>query len=796
MTKITLNTVEVQKMKDTEKTKEQLINELRKMHQRITELEKLEEKHKQMEEERKRLINAISASIDGIAITDEKDRYVYVNEAHTMIYGYSPEELLGKTWRDLVPPEIVKPSEKVIEDTLHNKKVGMFNEEVPALRKDGRLISTEIKAKALWDNEGNYAGHICVVRDISERKYAEERYRILFEESKDAIYMSTVEGKFLDMNPAGVELFGYSSKEELLKIDIAQELYFNPADREKFQQIVKKQGYVKDFELALKRKDGKKVIVLSTTTPVCDDKGNIIGYRGIMHDVTEHKRAEEKILRRNREVSALYTIDRAVSQSLNLDEILNDALDTTLNVLEIESGGIYLFEPDGETLYLRVYRGVSEELVRTFQRLKPGEGISGRAVAEGKPVVLNVQDYPTEQLAPFIIREGFQTLASAPLLSGGKVLGALTLITHKERAFPTEELELLAAIGAQIGIAVQNALLYEEVRRELTHRMHAEKEIQRTKTYLESILNNSLDLIFTIKKDGTFGYINPQLEKITGYRQEDVLGKIFMEFIPEHRKNFMLEKWKEINAGISGTYETEIIKRDGTLMHCLVSHSIVEGFDEFLVVMRDITERKRAEETLQQSFENLQKILEGTILAMAKIVETRDPYTAGHQQRVAKLSSAIAKEMGLPEERINTLRMAAFIHDVGKIYIPAEILSKPGELNEIEFKLVKTHPQVGHDILKTIELLSPVVEIVLQHHERMDGSGYPQGLSGESIILEAKILGVSDVVEAMSSHRPYRSAIGIGKALEEISKNKGILYDPQVVDVCFKLFYEKEFKFD
>lgn len=783
-------------MKNTEKTKEQLINELRKMHQRITELEKLEEKHKQMEEERKRLINAISASIDGIAITDEKDRYVYVNEAHTMIYGYSPEELLGKTWRDLVPPEIVKPSEKVIEDTLHNKKVGMFNEEVPALRKDGRLISTEIKAKALWDNEGNYAGHVCVVRDISERKYAEERYRILFEESKDAIYMSTVEGKFLDMNPAGVELFGYSSKEELLKIDIAQELYFNPADREKFQQIVKKQGYVKDFELALKRKDGKKVIVLSTTTPVCDDKGNIIGYRGIMHDVTEHKRAEEKILRRNREVSALYTIDRAVSQSLNLDEILNDALDTTLNVLEIESGGIYLFEPDGETLYLRVYRGVSEELVRTFQRLKPGEGISGRAVAEGKPVVLNVQDYPTEQLAPFIIREGFQTLASAPLLSGGKVLGALTLITHKERAFPTEELELLAAIGAQIGIAVQNALLYEEVRRELTHRMHAEKEIQQTKTYLESILNNSLDLIFTIKKDGTFGYINPQLEKITGYRQEEVLGKNFMEFIPEHRKNFMLEKWKEINAGISGTYETEIIKRDGTLMRCLVSHSIVEGFDEFLVVMRDITERKRAEETLQQSFENLQKILEGTILAMAKIVETRDPYTAGHQQRVAKLSLAIAKEMGLPEERINTLQMATLIHDVGKIYLPAEILSKPGELNEIEFELVKTHPQVGHDILKTIEFLSPVVEIVLQHHERMDGSGYPQGLSGESIILEAKILGVADVVEAMSSHRPYRSAIGIGKALEEISKNKGILYDPQVVDVCFKLFYEKEFKFD
>lgn len=189
-------------------------------------------------------------------------------------------------------------------------------------------------------------------------------------------------------------------------------------------------------------------------------------------------------------------------------------------------------------------------------------------------------------------------------------------------------------------------------------------------------------------------------------------------------------------------------------------------------IITDITRRKCAEEELQQSFENLQKTLEGTILAMVKIVETKDPYTAGHQQRVAKLSLAIAKEMGLSGQQINVIRMASLIHDVGKIYIPAEILSKPGQLNEIESKLVKIHPQVGHDMLKTIEFLSPVVTIVLQHHERMNCSGYPQGLSSEDIILEAKILGVADVVEAMSSHRPYRAALGIDKALEEISKKR------------------------
>lgn len=206
---------------------------------------------------------------------------------------------------------------------------------------------------------------------------------------------------------------------------------------------------------------------------------------------------------------------------------------------------------------------------------------------------------------------------------------------------------------------------------------------------------------------------------------------------------------------------------------------------------------KDAFETIKiQSFENSQKMLEGMIFTITKIVETKDPYTAGHQQRVAKLSCAIAKEIGLSGQQINDLQVAALIHDVGKIYIPAEILSKPGQLHESEFKLIKRHPQIGYDILKTIESLSQVVEIVLQHHERMDGSGYPQGLSSEDIILEAKILGVADVLEAISHHRPYRAAVGIGKALEEISKNKGIIYDPQVVDACFKLFYEKGFKFE
>jgi len=208
------------------------------------------------------------------------------------------------------------------------------------------------------------------------------------------------------------------------------------------------------------------------------------------------------------------------------------------------------------------------------------------------------------------------------------------------------------------------------------------------------------------------------------------------------------------------------------------------------------TERKWAEEELQHTLENLRKTMRATIQAIALTVKTRDPYTAGHQRRVADLARAIATEMGLSREQVDGIRMAGVIHDLGKISVPTEILSKPGRLTEIEFNLIKAHPQVGYDILKRIEFPWPIAQTVLQHHERLDGSGYPAGLSGEEILLEARILGLSDVVEAMCSHRPYWPALGIDKALEEISRNRGVLYDPNVVDACLKVFTEKGFKFE
>ncbi|MCX5883123.1 MAG: HD-GYP domain-containing protein [Deltaproteobacteria bacterium] len=191
----------------------------------------------------------------------------------------------------------------------------------------------------------------------------------------------------------------------------------------------------------------------------------------------------------------------------------------------------------------------------------------------------------------------------------------------------------------------------------------------------------------------------------------------------------------------------------------------------------------------------LLETLDGVIRIIAQIVETRDAYTAGHQQRVSVLACAMAEKMGFSSDRLKGIRMAGVIHDVGKIAVPAEILSKPGPLNDLEFGLIKTHPVTGYDILKGVEFPWPIAEMVYQHHERMDGSGYPRGLKENEILLEARILSVADVVEAMASHRPYRAALGIDVALDEISRNRGVLYDSQVVDVCLSVFRDGEFKF-
>jgi HD-GYP domain-containing protein (c-di-GMP phosphodiesterase class II) len=276
---------------------------------------------------------------------------------------------------------------------------------------------------------------------------------------------------------------------------------------------------------------------------------------------------------------------------------------------------------------------------------------------------------------------------------------------------------------------------------------------------------------------------------------DDMAGQVYAD--PEDRLAFTraMEESNEVKG-----YELRLKRKDGSgLWVSINARAVRDGTGKVLYYegqSEDITPRKLSEEKLRETLESLRKAVGTTIQVMVSAVETRDPYTAGHQKRVTDLARTVAQELGLAQETIEGIRMAGSIHDLGKISVPAEILSKPTTLSEIEFALIQAHSQYGYEILKNVESPWPLADIVLQHHERMDGSGYPQGLKGEAILLEARILAVADVVESFASHRPYRPGHGLAAALEEIEQKAGVLYDRRVVEACLRLFREKGFVFE
>jgi len=314
-----------------------------------------------------------------------------------------------------------------------------------------------------------------------------------------------------------------------------------------------------------------------------------------------------------------------------------------------------------------------------------------------------------------------------------------------------------------------------------------------------NLLDNANDAVVVLNDSGYINYVNPKFCEMSGYSVDEAKKLHFSKLVHPDDLDMVTEYFRKtlLDEDVPQNYEFRGQAKSGETVYLdnNVSTLHEDGVTSLLAIARDITERKRTEAKLEQSLDKLQKAMEGTIQAMALTAETRDPYTAGHQWRVAKLARSIAEDMDLPEDQIEAVYMAAIVHDIGKIYVPAEILSKPGRITEIEFNMIKTHSQVGYDILKNIEFPWPLAKIVLQHHERLDGSGYPSGLTGENILLEAKIIAVADVIEAMASHRPYRPALGIDKALEEITQNRGIIYEASIVDACLRLF-KKGFSFE
>ncbi|MCX5994060.1 MAG: PAS domain S-box protein, partial [Chloroflexi bacterium] len=361
--------------------------------------------------------------------------------------------------------------------------------------------------------------------------------------------------------------------------------------------------------------------------------------------------------------------------------------------------------------------------------------------------------------------------------------------------------------GTRVPILLAGAMLDEERFNgvafvlDVTERKKAERTIEKQREEYRTIFDAVRPMITYLDKEGVIQRINKSGADTVNLTPQEIVGKTVHAFFPAAEADkFTADNNKVITSG-------------EPLIGSIIEYTLPSGQKRWAQIDRipylnesgdltgvitfnqDITGRRLAEENLIKSYESVKKTLNDAINTMVKIVETRDPYTAGHQQKVADLATAIARGMKLEDTRIDQLRTASMIHDIGKMYVPSDILSKPGKLTDIEFSLIKTHAQSGYDIVNGMDFPGVVAKIVLQHHERLDGSGYPNGLKGEDTLLETKILAVADVIEAMASYRPYRPALGIDKALEEISKNKGKLYDPDVVDTCLELFNSDRFEF-
>lgn len=374
------------------------------------------------------------------------------------------------------------------------------------------------------------------------------------------------------------------------------------------------------------------------------------------------------------------------------------------------------------------------------------------------------------------------------------------------------QLEIISAAGVHkwvrtVGEAVileGKVVKVQGVLQDITELKRSEIESQRNLKKYQNLFENSLDALMTFSPaTGKFTKANKATIELFGAATEEEFlavgpANVSPPFQPDGRPSD--EKAVEMIAialrdgsnFLEWTHKR--LNGDNFYAEVQLTRVTIEGEEPFVqATVRDITERKHTEEKVTTYLKQLKGAMNGTLLAVSKMIEQRDPYTSGHEQRVGIIAADIACEMGYSAEQCEVLQEIGLVHDIGKISIPSEILTKPTKLSPLEYELIKAHPEKGYEILKNIEFPFPIAEIIYQHHERIDGSGYPRGLKGDEILWEARILAVADVIEAMASHRPYRAGLGIHQALEEIEQGRGISYDSNVVDACLRLFREKNY---
>lgn len=425
-------------------------------------------------------------------------------------------------------------------------------------------------------------------------------------------------------------------------------------------------------------------------------------------------------------------------------------------------------------------------------------GLDGR-VLDGNAKFCEMSGYSREELLMLGIRD----LTDPEDLAQSRI--ARTALQEGSRQFYERETRLLRKGGERFWAHITTSIVrnrdgmpihFLSAILDISAQKNAEVQLRQSEEEFRAVLEQSVAGILVIQ-DGKLSYVNPRMREIFGYSASEPFDADPLAHIVEDDRPKVLEQMKaRLEGEAQASYSVHALRKDGGrfVLGLHATRATYRGRPAIITLAQDISAKVRAEEEIARHVVMLDQAMRSTIEVINVIGELRDPYTRGHERRVGELASAIAMEMGLDDDRVEGIRVAGYLHDVGKVGIPSEILAKPTRLTSVEFALVKEHAQKSYDILKGINFPWPVAQAAWQHHERLDGSGYPHGLTGEQIILEARILAVADTVEAMGSHRPYRPAIGIDKALAEIEKQRGRLYCPECADACLRLFRDKGYK--
>jgi PAS domain S-box-containing protein len=721
---------------------------------------KARKKQKRTEEklyhEEQRFRALAEQSLDMIALVNDEYIITYVNPAAEKFVGLKGKEIIGTRMFDYLHPDDVELVTGLFKTFFRDTSATVPQVEIRLRHVDGTWHNIDAMGTNLV--QGDVVEAVIVnLRDVTDRKRAENalreaelRFRTIFDSASDGILIAQSDGKkFISANHKICEILGYF-KEEIIRLGVSD---IHPEESvpyvyEKFSKLLTREISVAENIPLLKKDKTISFADISGSMMTFDKQNYLVG---IFRDITDRKKAEEELKNSEGKYRLLadHTKDHVWLMDFNLK--------------------VTYISPSSEKLL-------------------------GYTLEELHDLPLNKLISPSSMSTAM---EFYSLELSKALIAPPDYVLTRTL-----------ELELICKNGQTVWVECMFSLIRDEngkplsilgESRNISERRQMENELRASESNFRHSLDDSPLGVRISSMEGQTIYANRAILDIYGYDSIEELKNTPLKerYTPESYDEWQNRKATR-NQGEFGPaeYKISIVGKNGETRHLSVIRKEIfwNGRKQYQVIYQDITLRVQAEEKLKGTLENLRESIKTTIQVLSLASEAKDPYTAGHHRRVSHLARAIAKEQGLSRDIIEGIRMAGSIHDIGKLSVPAEILTKPARLTELEFSLIKEHSQAGYDMLKNVESPWPLADIVYQHHERMNGTGYPRNLKDDEILTAARVMAVADVVEAMSSHRPYRPSLGIEAALEEIAKNRGTLYDADVVDACLRLFREKGYQ--